>query len=119
MTREPKGVVTELIERALRELADAEFQRRVWLGGGASEMSSMSEATEALFSDSGLGQALEKNPVTFSREIDNDLRKLRLCLRACLRAEAERGTDSAISSADWQGVRDIASSLLAVLGQKH
>ena len=70
MTRKPKGVVTELIERALRELSDAEFQRRVWLGGGVSEMSSMSEAAEALFSDSGLGQALEKNGETFSREID-------------------------------------------------
>ena len=119
MTREPKGVVTELMEGALRELSDGEFQRRVWLGRGVSEMSSMSEATETLFSDSGLGQALEKNTVTFSPEIDNDLRRLRLCLRACLRAEAERGTDSAIASADWQGVRDMASSLLAVLGQKH
>jgi hypothetical protein len=119
MSRKQKTVVAELIQSALRELSDAEFQHRVWLGGGVSEMSSMSEATEALFSDSGLGQALDKNAVTFSLEIDNQLRKLRLCLRTCLRAEAERGTESAISSADWEGVRDMANSLLAVLGQKH
>lgn len=119
MTRREKTVSAEIIESALRELSDANYQRRVWLGGGVSEMSSMTEATAALFDDSGLDQALEKNPVTFSPEIDNDLRKLRTCLRSCLQAESARGTASAISSADWQAVRDMAGSLLAVLGEKH
>ena len=84
-----------------------------------SEMSSMTEATEALFSDSGLGQALEKNDVTYSAEIDNHLRKLRVCHRSCLQAEAARGHASAISSTDWQEVRDVARGLLTVLGHKH
>lgn len=119
MTRKQKTVVAAIIESALRELCDAEYQRRVWLGGGVSEMSSMTEATEALFSDSGLDQALEKNDVTYSPEIDNHLRKLRVCLRSCLQAEAARGTASAISSTHWQEVRDIARGLLAVLGRKH
>jgi hypothetical protein len=119
VSREQKTVVAEIVESALRELSDAEYQHRVWLGSGVSEVSSMTEATAALFDDSGLDQALEKNQVTFSPEIDNDLRKLRMRLRFCLRAELERGTASAISSPDWQAVREIATGILAVLGRKH
>lgn len=43
----------------LRELADSEYQRRVWLGAGGNEMSSFTEAYCGAFDDTGLGDAID------------------------------------------------------------
>lgn len=47
-----------LVVECLRELSSRPFQERLWLGGFTREQSSFEEAVEGLYSDSGLGDAL-------------------------------------------------------------
>ena len=53
----------DVIVDALRELADAEYQERVWAGHSLTEMSSFDECVERLFEDSGLAIGMAKGPV--------------------------------------------------------
>lgn len=115
MSRSIKPVNREIIESALRELADAEYQQRVWVAGSLTEVSSMNEATAALFNDSGLDEALERNLVTFSPEIDAELRELRGMLRLSLDDQSARGTPAVIVSSDWRDVRHMAAGILGSL----
>jgi hypothetical protein len=69
-------VIDSIVEEALRELADESFQRRVWLGQSAGEMSSFTECVAHLFDDSGLGDALEGAGIVYSESIDDLLREL-------------------------------------------
>lgn len=82
-------------------------------------MSSMNEAAAALFNDSGLDEALEKNDVTFTREADAELRGLRIMLRASLADQDVRGTAAVIESVDWGKIRDRATHVLELLGVRH
>lgn len=68
-------VYEDKIVAALRELADREYQARVWTGRALPEMSSFVECVEALFDDSGLGSALEEGDA-FGDSIDAQLRVL-------------------------------------------
>ena len=62
----------------LQELADEDFQRRVWLARTGPEVSSYDEAICGLFDDTGLNRQLEKgNSIIFTSEIDDSLRQLR------------------------------------------
>ncbi len=64
-------VYRHLVKEALAELADATFQRRVWLGTGSADVGSLVEAMSQLFDDSGLGDALDKGERSiFGRETD-------------------------------------------------
>lgn len=110
-----KPVNLEIVKETLRELSDLEYQNRVWVKGSESEMSSMNEAAAALFSDSGLDIALEKNSVTFSKEIDNELREIRALLQSNLTAQLTHRTDELIGSAEWRKVCDRAAKVLAEL----
>lgn len=112
MSRASKPVIESIIRGALRELADADYQQRVWVTGSATEVSSMNEAAAALFNDSGLDEALERNNVTFSPSVDTELRELRGMLHSCLSAQARRGTVAVITSPDWSGLRNKAARIL-------
>lgn len=107
-----------IIESALRELSDAQFQQRVWIDGSDSEVSSMVEVTEELFGDSCLNSALENNAVTFSPTADGELRKLHSLLHTSLEAEAKFGTASVIASAHWAQVRVLAHRILGIIDGK-
>lgn len=112
MSASPKPVLVDIVESALRELADSEYQRRVWVEGSTTEVSSMNEATAALFNDSGLDVALEQNRSGFSPEIEQELNRLRSMLRESLAAQAERGTSAVIASTEWTAVLRTADQLL-------
>jgi hypothetical protein len=75
------GPRLETVCAGLRELADIDFQRRVWTGQGLPhEMSSLAEAVETLFDDSGLEPDLGFGRLAFGDEIDSQLRELGVLL---------------------------------------
>lgn len=51
----------DIVVSALRELSDELYQRRVWVVGSATEVSSLNEAASALFNDS-VESAIGKQP---------------------------------------------------------
>src|SRR5690242_14404159 len=114
-----KSVIQEFIESALRELSDAGFQQRVWISGSPIEMSSMNEVVAALFDDSGLAEALEKNDITFTREVDAELRELRVMLRSSLIDQDMYGAAAVIDSPGWQDVRGRAFRVLKMISARH
>lgn len=65
-------VYRSLVVDALTELADPEYQERVWTGRDPYAMSSLTECVEELFDDSGLAHALERGSV-FGSSIDRKL----------------------------------------------
>lgn len=115
MMGRPIHLNEELICNALGELADATYQRRVWIEGGAGERASMEEVVAALFHDSGLDAALDNNAVCFTETVDEELRSLRSLLRSRLAAEKVGGTAKAIASAEWEVVREESARLLRVV----
>jgi hypothetical protein len=73
-------VIDELVEQALRELADQAMQTRLWLASSGPEIASLDECQCTLFDDSGLGDALDKAHVVYAPQVDDHLRELRLVL---------------------------------------
>lgn len=112
MSRALKPVLVEIVVSALRELADEDYQRRVWVKGSKTEVSSLNEATAALFNDSGLDEAFESDQLAFSHELDADLKRLRDMLRRSLNVESDSGTEVVIVSPEWKVVRQLAGKLL-------
>jgi len=112
MSMAQKAVNLEIVRSALQELANVEYQWRVWVKGSATEMSSMNEATAALFNDSNLDIALEKNAVIFSPAVDTELRELRALLQSSQLAERKHGTAKVIASVEWKDVCDRAARIL-------
>jgi len=110
-----KPLYLEIIRESLQELTDVEYQRRVWVKGSATEVSSMDEAVAGLFNDSCLDIALKKNAVTFSPEIDKELRELRKLLQSSLDAQQVRGTAEVIESIEWKDVCDRAARILRAI----
>jgi hypothetical protein len=66
----------DLIMDALSELGSEDMQRSLWLSDGSSDVSSMSEVIECLYTDSGLMAALEKNELAITPEADKKLLEL-------------------------------------------
>ena len=64
-------VTDELVEDALRELADESDQRRLWLSSGehGAEVSSVTECISKLWDDGGLGEVLDRGDVVYTAEI--------------------------------------------------
>ena len=63
------NLIKPLVISCLQELADYDFQRRVWLASTGPAVSSFTEAVSGLFDDSGVGDALEKYSSVFSPDI--------------------------------------------------
>jgi hypothetical protein len=71
-----RRVIDELVEDALRELADESYQRELWLAASGPEVSSFTECYSRLFDDGGLGSALDAPDAVYDRQIDERLRVL-------------------------------------------
>ena len=117
MTWSSDKIVFPILESALLELADDVYQRRVWLGHSKTEVSSMGEATAALFDDSSLDRALGKQQVVFSPDIDNELRKLDKKLSRCQTAEQKIGTLAVLDSAEWKEIQNTAGRILSEINK--
>ena len=105
-------VVHELVEDALRELADEAYQRALWLASGGSEVSSLSECISRLWNDSGLILALERENEVYSAEIDEHFRQLRALLR---RIDDSRAPAAILQDPILDRARSMASELLVDL----
>jgi hypothetical protein len=106
-------VLLDTVRAGLRELADIEFQRRVWTGrGGADEMSSFEEAVETLFDDSGVEPNLGLGRPVFGPPLDAKMLALGELLD---RIEADRSPDEIIDDPLMVDVRRAAAAILEAL----
>lgn len=97
----------------LRELADVDFQRRVWTGQSLpQEYSSFVEAVETVFDDSGLQPDLDRGRPVFSDEIDAELRELGTLLK---RVKVDRTANEIIDDPLMYEVRRRASAIYSML----
>ena len=106
------NLIKPLIISSLQELADYNFQRRVWLATAGPEISSFTEAVSGLFDDSGVGNALEQHSLVFSTGIDSLFRNLRKELQ---QIDHTRPPAAIISDPCMDRVRTIAADLLSLL----
>lgn len=105
--------MTESVLSALRELADLEYQRRVWTGRDRhGEVSSFEECVASLFDDSGLSCALDAHGPVFGARIDAELQSLR---RALARIDAHRRADAVVADPEMVHVRHQAAAVLREL----
>jgi hypothetical protein len=113
-------VVVPRILEALRDLADRDFQHRVWIEGSATEVSSLNEVFSALFDDSGLRDALSRGQLVFSAELDEELsafeRRLKpIAHRLYSLPLSELAKE--IEGTEWSAMRAEASRLLQKIGK--
>lgn len=106
-------VLTETVLSALRELADLDYQRRVWTRQDRDgEMSSFEECVASLFDDSGLSLALDGRGGAFGARIDAELKSLRLALA---RIDTQRSPDAVVADPEMKLARDQAAAVLREL----
>ena len=109
-----RRVLHEVVEEALRELADESMQRELWLSIGKSDVSSLTESISRLLDDSGLGDALDSAQVVYDPEIDEQLRQLG---DALANIDDARPPETVLDDPDLQRVRELAAALLLALRQ--
>lgn len=102
-------VIDDLVEDALRELADRTYQRDLWLSAGPPEVSSFIECVSRLWTDAGLGDALDQSDTVYTASIDSELRELRKLLR---RIDGTRSPHEILDDPDLEQVRSSARKLL-------
>ena len=106
-------VCGEHVEDALRELADADVQARLWLANSGRGISSLDECGCRLFDDSGLGDALDKGPV-YRPDIDAGLRELRQSLA---KIDRTRSVPTLLADPAVARVRQSAQTLLVLFNE--
>ena len=113
------GFPIDRVVECLNELADEDFQKRVWLASSGPEISSFDEAICRLFDDTGLGRLLEKqSPQVLSSEIDESLRELdKLVIRASQLFHAMPPA-SMIEQPQMREIRCAAAKVLAQMEQE-
>jgi len=103
-----------LILECLKELSDRQLQENLWMGRIPNQQSSFEEAVEGLFTDSGLGDELNKGTTGFSTEVETKLHELE---RQLGQVEAKGGPTKVINDPAMPRVRDLAAVALELL--KH
>jgi hypothetical protein len=104
-----KRIVDELIEDALRELADEERQRTLWLSTGSPEVSSFVECMSRLWDDSGLAAAMEQPGFVYDKKIDEELHRLDAILG---HMDADQQVDRLLTDPYLIEARGMAQTLL-------
>lgn len=99
------------VEEALTELADEALQRSLWTS--SESPASFVEAVEQLFTDSALGDALDKGSA-FDPATDDLLRRLNKALR---RVDGRRSPEEVIADPLMSEVRALATEALDSLSQ--
>jgi hypothetical protein len=107
-------VMTHLVRSGLEELADAEFQRRVWRGQENGRMSSFVECVSTLFDDSDLGRALDRGTPVYEVEVDDQLRTLR---ELVARIDGSRSPDEILRDPLMPVARSAAAAALRSLNR--
>ncbi|MBL1436300.1 MAG: hypothetical protein COB08_008890 [Rhodobacteraceae bacterium] len=104
-----------LFIECLVELSDLSNQRSVWLGEKPDQQSSLLEAAEGLFNDSGYEFVLEKEGAVFGTKIDKKLEEL---AKKISNIDARIVTKEAISGIKMEQVRYSAVEILSLLKQR-
>lgn len=107
-------VVHDLVEDALRELADESSQRDLWLASGGPLVSSFIECTSRLWDDSGLADELDRQNIVYTAAIDERLRDLREVLRGI---DGSRAPLAILDDPSLRRARSMAQNLLRSLTQ--
>ena len=103
-------VYANKVRSALSELADGDYQRRVWTGRDPrGEMASFVECVEELYDDSGLVVDLDRGVVVFTPEIDERLRSLGKLLH---QIDTRRGASVLVEDPAMERVRQTAAQIL-------
>lgn len=101
---------------AIRDLADADYQERVWVRGEGPEVDSSTEAVCRLWDDYDLPGFLSdgRRKHWLSNEQLAALRAFEAALGGYLACDGDQGDDAArIASPEWQELRERARSTLA------
>lgn len=102
----------ELIAEALAELGSEAMQRSLWLSDGSTDVSSISEAVESLYTDSGLMALLEKEEVAFAPEADQKLLELHKLLR---KIDKDREPSQIISDPEMALIREKSNEIIKLI----
>lgn len=105
-----------LIVECLQELSDQKFQQEVWLSTGGDKVSSFVEVVEQLFTDSGLGDELEKGTAGLGREVEDNLMLLDQELSKINRKQQAL---EIIKDPRMESIRNIAAKILLLLEEKE
>lgn len=106
-------VLTDAVRSALAELADLEYQLRVWTGRDPrGEMSSFVECVSRLYDDSGLEQAFDEDQVVFGPTIDHELQALG---ELVAKVDSAQAPDAALADPRMQRIRAQAAVVLRAL----
>jgi hypothetical protein len=108
----PPVVIQDLVDDALRELADEALQMALWTASTGPEVSSFEECVCTLFDDSGLGDELERGAVVYSSDLDQQLANLR---RVLARVDGRRPPDAVLRDPSVARARSLAASILTDL----
>lgn len=103
----------ELVEDALRELADEETQTWLWRATQGPKVSSLLECASRLWDDSGLATEMDRG-VVYNDNIDTHLRLLRGLLH---RIDATAPVDVILANAHLPDARRRAQILLEELSR--
>ena len=107
-------VYNEIVEECLQEFADEEAHGVLWRSDGKSDVSSFIECSCRLWDDSGLGDAMEKPGVIYSKDIDDKLRRLHIVLR---KVDYRQPVDNVLQDPNLRAARGMAGALLEELRQ--
>jgi hypothetical protein len=105
-------VIHELVDDALRELADEADQRRLWTASTGPEVSSLTECVCRLFNDSGLTVELERGREVYAPEIDQRFLELR---RLLSRVDDKRAPEAVLGDPLLAEARSVARLILRQL----
>ena len=111
----PKIIVDKyLILECLKELSDVDYQKRVWIVGTQNEVSGFNDVVAALFDDSALDEALQKNEITFTIELDDLFRALGEKIGSL---PDNLSTKQLINLPKWKDITELAKKIIAILGR--
>src|SRR5262245_58078894 len=106
------------VVECLKELADEDFQRRVWLASSGPEMSSFDEAICQLFDDTRLSRLLEEHPLpVITTRIDESLRDLERLVTIASQLFQSMSPDTVIDHPKMHEIRGIAARALLQMEQ--
>lgn len=106
------------VREALIELADFELQQKLWMSEGSigTEVSSFAEAVDKLFTDTGLGDLLDKGTLGIGKDAETLLRSLEAELR---KIDTSHGPLRTIYDPNMVNVRDLANRLLDMVPREN
>lgn len=107
-------IYTNIVIGGLRDLADTDFQHRVWPGHSPSEMSSFVECVEQIFDDSGLDAAMRRMTV-FDQEIDALLVDLGDLTDS---VDDSQPTNVLLEDPNLRRCRELAAKILTMIGER-